>query len=150
MGALLILAGLIGVYLFSSGAFRVEEFDPVDTGLRSEWPAWVTDFGRAISVAEGYGQPGAIPTTTNNPGDIFPNGDRTGFANIDDGWHALWNQVNLMFENRSSIYSSSMTIRGVAGHYTATQQDDWARNVASELGFSPETTLDEIRSSYAG
>jgi hypothetical protein len=37
-----------------------------------------------------------------------------------------------------------MTIRDMAGHYTTTQQDEWAANVAQAVGVTPDTKLSEI------
>lgn len=158
-GVFFILIGLIAVFLFTvKQAQAATEVDEVSTDAQA-WPQYVKDFAEAISFAEGFGKAGAHPTVTHNPGDIFPGGDVSGFATDDEGWAALYHQVGLMFSNRSTYYNSGMSIADVAAHYTATQQVEWASNVAYHLnsmrtGFYPEvsvgTTLDEIAGGYAG
>ena len=62
---------------------------------------------------------------------------------IEDGREALERQVRLMFCG-SHVYKPSMTIAEVARHYTVTDPEIWARNVAAHLGVTVETRLDQI------
>ena len=99
----------------------------------------------AISVAEGFGLAGAIPTVRNNPGDLIgANGEIQYYATLDEGWEGLYNQVSWMLSGRSHIYAPTMTITEVAERYTMTQQSEWARNVAGKLGVSVDTPLNEV------
>lgn len=107
-----------------------------------------------IERAEGYGVPGARPTVNNNPGDLRLDTigrsigvDNAGFqiyASYEDGRQALEKQARLMLNNGSRIYNEDMTIREVASHYTTTERDAWAFNVASSIGVSPDTPINQI------
>lgn len=114
--------------------------------------AVISKIADAIAFAEGYFAAGSRPRRNNNPGDLER--DLTGkgvgrdgpyviYPTIQDGYDALELQVRLMFAG-SHIYKPSMTIGEIARHYTATDPEIWARNVASRLGVSTETRLDEI------
>jgi hypothetical protein len=106
----------------------------------------------AIAFAEGYFESDSRPRRNNNPGDlerditgkgIGRDGPYVVYASIEDGLAALEHQVRLMFEG-SHIYKPSMTIAEVATHYTATEPEAWAGNVADRLGVGVGTRLDEI------
>ena len=150
MSALLILA-VLGVvwYVTTQGG---QDFDPVDDGMQHDdnYPAYVIEFSQAISVAEGWGQPGAIPTVRNNPGDIADANGIITFPSQLDGWAALHRQVEKMFDGTSKYYNPTMTISEIAAKYTATEQTAWASNVAAQLGFgfTPDSTLNEIASFF--
>jgi hypothetical protein len=106
----------------------------------------------AIAFAEGYFVSGSRPRRNNNPGDLER--DLTGkgigwdgpyviYPTAEDGRQALEHQVRLMFAG-SHIYKPSMTIAEVAHHYTSTEADLWALNVAHYLRVTTETRLDGI------
>jgi hypothetical protein len=106
----------------------------------------------AIAFAEGYAVSGSRPRRNNNPGDLER--DVTGrgigwdgpyvvYAKESDGRAALEHQVRLMFSG-SRVYKPSMTIAEMAKHYTSTEVNEWARNVAAHLGVTVETRLEEI------
>jgi len=106
----------------------------------------------AIAFAEGFQVPGSRPRRNNNPGDlerdltgkaIGRDGSYVVYATVQDGWAALERQVRLMFGG-SRIYKPSMTIREVAKHYTATDPNTWALNVAGHLGVTVSTKLQEV------
>lgn len=106
----------------------------------------------AIANAEGANVEGSRPKRNNNPGNLTLDITKRGigkdgiyviYNTFADGLDALRKQVDLMFGG-SSIYNPSMTIREVAEHYTTTQKDEWANNVASYLGVNPETRLNEL------
>src|ERR1051325_7121123 len=101
----------------------------------------------AIAFAEGYFVPGSRPRRNNNPGDLER--DLTGkavgkdgpyaiYSTAQDGRDALEHQVRLMFAG-SHIFKPTMTIGEVARHYTSTDPEGWARNVAAHLGVTTET-----------
>jgi hypothetical protein len=98
-------------------------------------------FAEAIAFAEGYGADSLnVPTRANNPGDLkLPNTAVTGaegisvFATADDGWNALKHQLALIVNGSSHVYTLGMTIREMGAHWTDTQADVWAGNVASYL-----------------
>jgi hypothetical protein len=106
----------------------------------------------AIAFAEGYNVPDSRPRRNNNPGDLEQ--DVTGkaigydgpyvvYASPQDGLDALKHQVRLMFKG-SHIYQPSMTIGEVACHYTTTDPEAWARNVAGHLGVSIQSRLEDL------
>jgi hypothetical protein len=137
-------------------------FDLPDAPSPPSLPVWLEDalapinyhpkviqFAEAIAFAEGYGRPGAIPTRINNPGDLKIPGrpaDKSGhtiFATPEEGWAALYRQVELMRTGRSRIYKPSMTFREVSKRY-AEWHENWLRNVTWKLGVSPDMTLQEF------
>lgn len=105
----------------------------------------VERIARAISIAEGYGLAGAIPTVRNNPGNIrSAAGPIATYETIEAGWNALHRQVRLMLAGTSSFYSPSMTISEIARVYTGEgAYMNWARNVARILGVSTDTPFGE-------
>lgn len=93
---------------------------------------------------------GAIPTTSNNPGDLEIGDQGSGtvsgktiFSSIEDGWNALTNQVSKMLYGGSSVYNPSMTI-AQAGQLYSGGDPNWANNVATSLGVSVDTPLNQI------
>jgi hypothetical protein len=115
--------------------------------------AVISKIADAIAFAEGYFVSGSRPRRNHNPGDleldvtgkgVGKDGPYLMYANEKDGREALEHQVRLMFGG-SHIYKPSMTIAEIARHYTATDQALWARNVASHLGVTVDTRLDDIR-----
>ena len=108
----------------------------------------------AIAIAEGTLNPdgtanlGSAGYRSNNPGDILDaNGGLVAYATIQDGWNALYAQVNLMLTGKSAYYRPGMSLIQVAGVYTGGDSPQgWAQAVAQRLGVSITTTLDEIGS----
>ena len=128
--------------LLSSGGFAVV----------SNRDMIIRKIAQAIAYAEGFHVPGSVPNRLNNPGDLTV--DLTGkgigkegmyirYATAADGWEALEKQVRLMFGG-SRIYHAGMSLFDVSRRYTTTEQDAWARNVASHLNVSVNTKLSEI------
>jgi hypothetical protein len=113
-------------------------------------PIWVTAMAKAIAVAEGFGVHGAKPTRQNNPGDLTVEGTIWTFQSETEGWNALYRQLELMFDNRSHVYNSEMTLREVADKWTETEKEAWANNVANQLSTTPEATLDQVKTQYGG
>ena len=114
--------------------------------------AVISKIADAIAFAEGHFVSGSRPRRNNNPGDLER--DLTGkgagwdgpyviYATAQDGREALEHLVRLMFAG-SHIYKPQMTIAEVARHYTATDPQIWARNVAGHIGVTVETRLEEI------
>lgn len=108
--------------------------------------AQIERIARAISVAEGYGVPGAIPTIRNNPGNIRSSaGPIATYPTPSDGWTALYRQVGLMLSGASAYYRPSMSLAQVARVYTGEAAFmNWARIVAGKLGVSTETPFGEL------
>jgi hypothetical protein len=101
-----------------------------------------SDLAEAIAHAEGFGLPDAIPTKAHNPGDLvcsWLTGEKMGaecihvFQDDATGWAALEHELQLISVGKSHVYVRGMTIREMAEHWTRTQQNEWAQNVASKL-----------------
>jgi hypothetical protein len=122
----------------------------------ADFPSNVLKFAKVISVAEGFGQPDAIPTKANNPGDLTA-GDAGGFqttgvmnkegvvrfANLSDGWLALYVKVNRILEGHSSAYPLSLTLEQMGLKYSG-GDPNWSKNVANYLGINEGITLAEL------
>ena len=113
----------------------------------------VNKLADAIAYAEGFYVAGSRPARNHNPGNLTK--DLTGkaigkdsiyvvYANNADGWEALKKQVSAMLDNSSRIYNSAMSIMDMARKYTTTEQEAWAKNVASRLGVSTDTKLMDL------
>lgn len=111
----------------------------------------------AIAIAEGYGQPGAIPTAANNPGDLAL-GDIgygtmgqgiTVFPTQQAGQAALDNQLSLIQSGGSQYYSPNETISQMGNTWSG-GNPDWANNVASALGVSPNTPINSLSQNSSG
>lgn len=107
----------------------------------------------AIAYAEGFYVSDSRPQRNNNPGDLtralgYPSLGMDGiyviFQTVQDGWNALRKQVQMMLDNTSTVYNSSMTIYEVAQRYTVTDQLAWATNVAQRLGVNTNTKISEV------
>jgi hypothetical protein len=112
---------------------------------------------QAIAKAEGFGNPGELPTRCNNPGDLTDDGDVgygtarsvgygaadiTIYANAEDGWNALRRKVRRMLQGQSGVYKLSMTIENVGMLYA--RDPNWGTNVATDLGVSVYSTLQQL------
>lgn len=120
------------------------------------WPDSVLRLAKAFSVAEGFGDPEALPTRANNPGDLT--GSDGGsfqthgtansegvliFSSVHDGWQALYMKVNRMLAGKSKTYPLTLTLEQVGLKYSG-GNPDWAENVAKYLGVPVTTTLREL------
>lgn len=110
-------------------------------------------FAVAIAFAEGFYIQGSRAARNHNPGDLTldtiglavgRDGPFVVYANDNDGWTALKEQVRKIVTNTSAVYNSDMTINDIAQKYTTTQQAEWAMNVASKLGVSPDTRIGDL------
>jgi hypothetical protein len=119
-------------------------------------------FGDAIAGAEGFGVLAAIPTRANNPGDlVMPNwsGRTLGNAGVSvfvspaEGWRRLYFQLQLIADDKSRVYSRSMSVREMASKWTTTDQEAWTQNVVNRLQskwaygmVTPETAIGDLLS----
>jgi hypothetical protein len=110
---------------------------------------------KAIAKAEGFEVKGAVPTRYHNPGDIrashgvkYPGQvglNKHGyviFKNDRFGWDAMQSQLDKIINGESKFYSVNMTLRQFAKCYATSPL--WVKNVAKNLGVTPNTTLAEI------
>ena len=64
----------------------------------------------AQTQLEGF-YPGSRSFRTNNPGNVYPKGNKDGFSTLDKGVQAQWDYVlGATLENRSSYYKPTMTL----------------------------------------
>lgn len=146
------------IYVLSQ---KIQELDDVPTDNTRVFPDAYKQFAKAISVAEGYGVVGAIPSLANNPGDLeLPHwqGEKLGSQGIsvldpdtvdaplppNGGWYRLLKQIEFIGEGKSHVYSLDMTIQEMSLKWTTTQSEAWAENVANYLGVSVTTQLSEV------
>lgn len=120
----------------------------------------VQQIAQAIATAEGYllpsGQinaPNVAPVRNNNPCDLVSGGSLAQYGSIDQGWSACYNQIGLILNDQSSVYSSDMSISDIASHWAPAPSSscgamcagnvpsNWAATVAAQLGLSPSDTL---------
>jgi hypothetical protein len=89
----------------------------------------------------------------NNPGDLtvsfgFPHRGAMnsagvlGFVNCEDGWNALYRQLELI-QNGASRYAPSTSLQDF-GYLYSGRDPNWAVNVAKTLGVTPDVTLADI------
>lgn len=118
--------------------------------------AKVDELAAAIGAAEGFGVPGAIPTRSNNPGDLeigdvgfgVING-KTIFSSVAQGWARLHSIVSGWVNGTSRTYFPSDSFREIGRKYVngpnaaaSAASDDWAGNVAQVLGVDIDSTLE--------
>jgi hypothetical protein len=106
-----------------------------------------TRLAQLIAREEGFGIPGAIPTVTNNPGDLehapgIQSWDgATGVEPSDDqGWADLERQLQL-------YASRGMTLRQMVDIYAPPSENDTANYLTfltATLGYGPDTPLTTI------
>ena len=99
----------------------------------------------AIARAEGFYVAGSIPARANNPGNLKI-GDRgngviegkTIFATAQDGWNALYRQLDLVRTGKAKYLKPTDTWREFARAWVGTTDaDNWAANVTNRLGATP-------------
>lgn len=103
----------------------------------------VTNLANAIAQEEGFYVAGSIPQRQNNPGNLTVAGQITTYPTAAAGWSALYAQVQSMFDGTSNYYNPSMSLAQVGNIY-AGGDPNWAANVASILGVSTSTTLNQL------
>ncbi len=106
----------------------------------------VQTIAQGIATAEGYYDgPGVIPYDNNNPGDIKVNGVIATYPDIQTGWNALYNQIQLMLDGRSSVYNPNMSISQVGQLWTGGDNaTGWSDTVAGVIGVTPDTQLNQV------
>jgi len=106
----------------------------------------VRRIAEAIATAEGYYLPSSLPARLNNPGSLKgSDGVLLRFETADEGWQALYRQVELMITGKSAYYRPTMTIQEIAQIYTGGDKPEpWARIVAAKLGTTPDRPIGEV------
>ena len=111
----------------------------------------------AIQSFEGWA-PGSRSYRNNNPGNLRPVGfTYPGQTGLDDQGHAIFDsyasgraalihQLTLAFSGNSHEYSPTDTLYEFFSKYSERNQVPYAEYVASQLGVSPDTALQDIGS----
>jgi hypothetical protein len=139
MKIVLLFIGLLAVALFIGGStvFLTGTIDRLS---------------KAIARAEGFYVPGSRSARNHNPGNmtqdlikksIGKDGAFVVYANDADGFENLRRQLWLIWGG-SAYYNPTMTIAEFASVWTATQQTEWAANVANALGVSVSTQIQQL------
>lgn len=112
----------------------------------------IDKLAKAIARAEGFYVTGSRPARNHNPGNMTQDlinkatgkdGPFVVYANDTDGFENLRRQLWLAWGG-SAIYNPTMTIAEFASHWTTTQQTIWAQNVATALGVTTDTQLQQL------
>lgn len=109
----------------------------------------------AIAQAEGYGVGNSIPTQANNPGSLelgdlgygtlsAAGGQQiTVFPSATDGWNALGNQINSIYNGSSNYYNPTQTLIQFGNTYSG-GNSNYGSILAKILGVTPDTTLQQL------
>lgn len=146
---LLLIASNTVAQVVTGGA--IQETGPLD---QSQASSAVQSIAQAIAQAEGFYVSGSLPQRSNNPGSLtIPAALGSGqnplnaFPSAQDGWDALYGEINLILNGGSHIYTPDMSIREIAQHWTTDvppgSQVNWASNVARALGISPDQSFND-------
>ena len=105
----------------------------------------IISIAQAIATAEGFYVSGSLPANQNNPGDMTSGGTIATYPDTTTGWNALYEQILLIVNGQSHVYTASWPIynpaqpsASIAGHWTTDvppgAQANWGQNVAQTLG----------------
>ncbi|HVW78783.1 MAG TPA: hypothetical protein VHB45_14315 [Alloacidobacterium sp.] len=111
------------------------------TGAGTQFQNNLDNIAQAIFTFEGGNKPSSVQYTNNNPGNI--GGINASFADIGDGWDALYNWIQSHAAEHPSWSISQFINYYVNGDINSTAQhaDNYSSYVASYLGVSPNTTV---------
>lgn len=123
----------------------------------------LSPFAEAIGHAEGFFTPLTRPNRNNNPGDMIlaapatsytdkSDGTYAIFDTSQDGWQALEDELDLWRRNVSPVYGAfakslgvsqitQLSFNQIAQKYSPDGWQNWAANVASHLGASPDELI---------
>lgn len=102
----------------------------------------IREIAVAVARAEGFFLGGSLPNRANNPGALIGADGQVRFFDTEDaGWYALYEQIRIIVEGRSSYYQRDASIREIADTWTGGDNPGgWSRTVASYLGLSESTS----------
>jgi hypothetical protein len=112
----------------------------------------------AIASMEGFFTPGTIAANNNNPGNLTASSLAVGnvngysvFANVQDGWDALYNQLDLYASRGMTLEQMVDTYLGCPGgvcpNTTMTAGNDpssYLNYLTSQVGVGPSTTISSL------
>jgi len=141
------------ILVLGIGAYLLTQQGADNSATAGQYPSYVIALAQAIATAEGFYVPNTRPAKDHNPGDLTVdiNGRGVGkdgsliiYASDDDGWDALYQQVQKYFNGSSAHAGPDSSIADLSGVYTATEQSSWAANVSNTLGVDPNTSLSDL------
>ena len=151
---LLLIATNTVAQVVTGGA--MQEAGPLD---QSQASSAVQSIAQAIAQAEGFYISGSLAQRNNNPGNLTVPAAAAGqnplsaYPTAQDGWDALYGEVNLILSGDSHIYTADMPISVIAQHWTTDvppgAQANWASNVARALGMTPDQSFNDYLSVVA-
>jgi hypothetical protein len=65
------------------------------------------------------------------------------FATPEEGWRALYRQLQLIIDGKSNVYRLDMTIAEMSSKY-AEWSVNWAKNVSARLGVPVSTPIRDL------
>lgn len=144
MPAIAIVFGVVLVFVFAARASAAAGRPAAPSGA-------IDRVANAIAIAEGFYVPQSVPSRANNPGDLKLGGDTLGatgitvFSSSDEGWIALYSQLEKIRDGQSQYYKPWMTISQVGNTYAGNAGGvAWASNVARSLGVDVQTTIGAV------
>lgn len=148
-----ILYGIIAVLNGIIALFKKK----LTEGKEKEKQSVVKRLANAIAVFEGFFQTGTLPNRLNNPGALIYIGqskavkDKSGFAHFltkEDGWNALYYQLQLIFDGKSKYYRPDMTIQEFINVYASSSPENekvaYAEYIANHFGVDVNTKLNQL------
>src|SRR5262245_6877910 len=143
--ALMVAGGLALVFLAlardASASTGRADSEGTDVPTNSFAPS-LMEFAEAIAVAEGFYAQGSVPQRAHNPGDLklssrpkFNDEGISQFDTDDQGWHALYEQLQRIADRRSRYYTPDTTIAAMGVTWVGDKANGahWANNVAGAL-----------------
>jgi hypothetical protein len=177
MGAVLALLGIataggLAYWLYSMG--QSSDGGTPDVSAATDQPApapgmpapspGLQALAKGIARAEGFYVAGSLPNRSHNPGDLTKSfgfsvsgvANREGvliFATTEDGWQALYKQLQLIYSGGSRSFSTGMSVADFAAQWTqgkkyadvqdTTEVDGWIASVLQEVNQGTGGSLDQ-------
>jgi hypothetical protein len=159
VGTLVVVGAAAAMLYFATGADASDgtsdSAEDLATTESTDPSSAIQNFAAAIAYAEGYWDinenvgSGVLPVENNNPGDI--GGGAATYGTIDEGWAALYAQLQLIVNGGSSYYDLSESIASMGATY-ANDGVNWPTNVVYflntnyGLGVTVDTPLSQVLS----
>lgn len=154
----MMIAILLAVIVAAGYALYTQVQSPGSSMDTSGVDPVIQKIAEAIAFAEGFYIPGSRASRNHNPGDMTQDliGKGVGrdgafiiYANDADGWTNLYAQVSGWMTGSSKNADNTFSIADISQFYTTpgtsgNDQTNWANNVASQLGVSPDTSIGSI------
>jgi hypothetical protein len=111
----------------------------------------VQDIAAALAQFEGYNTPGTLAQRNNNPGNLRSGIGQTGtdngyavFATADDGWNALYNQIQLYISRGLNLQQMIYTYAPPSDNNPT---NNYLNFVAGKVGIPTDVPLSQLDAS---